>query len=112
MAVSFQIDGSTMPLDPEVVRWSDPDWVGRKHNGGPIINTKRSVRLSWEVMTLADYGTLEAACTSAVHTLKVPHPTSGTYTTFSGAYLRVSGSDRKDINVYGVELIADYVTVT
>jgi hypothetical protein len=110
MAVSFQIGGSTMPLDPEVVRWSQPEWLGRAHGGIPLVNAKRSVSLRWDVMSAADYDTLETQCNAAAHSIKVPHPNSGTYTTFTTSYLRIDG-ERRDINVYSVELTADFITV-
>ncbi len=113
MAVSFQIDGADMPLDPEEVKWDEIEWVARKHGGGPLVNTKRTARLHWDMMTIAHFTTLDAKCDSAAHSIKIPHPNTGTYTTFATTYLKMTGPpNRTDIVVNGVEMVADFITVS
>lgn len=111
MAVSFQIDGSTMPYDPQSVDWDPVDVVGRKHGGGPLVNVKRSVKLGFDGLTYTDFGTLAAKCDTAAHSIKVPHPDTGTYTTFATAYLHLIRFPMLDINVYNIEIVADFITV-
>jgi hypothetical protein len=111
MTVSFQIGGSDMPYDPHEVVWEPVDWIGRKHGGGPLVNAKRSVRLSFDGLSYADFTTLAALCNTASHSIKVPHPDTGTYTTFATAYLHLTRWALRDINVYDVEIVADFITV-
>lgn len=111
MAVSFQIDGVTMPLDPEDVQWEPKEWIARKHGGGPLINAKRSVRLRWASMSTANYATLIAYCNSAAHSIKIPHPDTEVYTTFSTAYLNLVSGSFMDVHVERVEIAADFITV-
>ena len=111
MAVSFQVDGSDMPLDPEWVEPQPIDIVGRKHSLAPIVNAIRTFRLSWDAMSLTDFATLSAKCTTASHTAKIPHPDSGTYTTFATAYLRLARFHFEDINAYNIEVEISGVTL-
>ncbi len=111
MAVSFQVDGSDMPLDPETVEPQSVDVVGRKHNFAPIVSAIRTFRLGWEAMSPANFATLSAKCNTASHTAKIPHPDSGTYTTFSTAYLHLARYRFEDINAYGVEIEITGVTL-
>lgn len=112
MAVSFQIDGATMPLDPEQVAWEPKDWIARTHGGAPLTNTKRRVRLRWEAMAQADFATLVGYCTSAAHSVKIPHPDTAVYTTFDVAYLQMANWSFKDVHVENVEIEASFITVT
>lgn len=112
MAVQFKIDGTTMPLDPEQVTWEPKEWIARKHSGGPIVNAKRTVHLTWEAMSTADYATLAALCDSAAHTITIPHPDTEVYTLFPVAYLQMASANFQDVHVSRVEIEASYITVT
>ncbi len=112
MAISFQIDGSDMPRDPESVKWMPPVRLARKHGGGPLNSAKRSVTLGWDMLPLSEYATLEAKCDTSSHSIKVPHPNTGTYTTYTTTYLAINGTpDRQSIVVLNVEILADFITI-
>ncbi len=112
MAVSFQIDGSNMPYDPWSVQWKPADVLGRKHSGGFLNNAKRTCTLSLPDMGYSNFGTLAAKCNTASHTIKIPHPDTGTYTTFATAYLRLTRPPRfEDISVYDIEIEVSFVTL-
>lgn len=111
MAVSFQIDGTTMPYDPQEVQWEPQEWIARKHGGGPLVSAKRAVKLSFEGLSYADFSTLAALCNTAAHSLKVPHPDTAVYATFATAYLHLMRVAFRDVNAYDVELTADFITV-
>src|SRR5512139_2309280 len=105
MAVSFQIDGSDMPYDPWSVRWRPVDPLGRKHSGAYLVNAKRTCNLSMPDMSTANFATLESKCDGAIHSVKIPHTNTGTYTTFSTAVLRLAREPRfEDVNVYDIEI--------
>jgi len=110
--MAFEIDATPMPYDPQEVTWDTEEWLARKHGGGPLINTKRAVKLSFEGMGYTDLSTLAALCNSASHSLKVPHPKTGVYTTFATAYLHLTRVTFRDVNAYDIEILADFITVT
>lgn len=109
--MAFEIDATAMPYDPQAVDWEPVDVVGRKHGGGLLVNVKRSVRLSFDALSYTDYTTLAAKCNTAAHSIKIPHPNTGTYTTFATAYLRLARWSFKDINAYDVDIVADFITL-
>src|SRR5512147_2509631 len=105
MAVSFQIDGSDMPYDPWDVSWRPAEPLGRKHSGAFLNSAKRTCTLSLPDMTTANFATLEAKCDGAIRSVKIPHPNSGTYTTFATAVLRLARAPKfQDLNVYDIEI--------
>ncbi len=109
---SFQIDGSDMPYDPWSVRPRPVEPLGRKHSGAFLVNAKRTFVLSMPDMTTANFATLEAKCDGAIHSVKIPHPNTGTYTTFATAAVRLSREPRfEDINVYDIEIEVSFVTL-
>ena len=110
--MAFQIDATDMPYDPQDVVWEPVEWIARKHGGGPLVNAKRAVKLSFEGMTYTDFATLAAKCNTVAHSLKVPHPDTGAYTTFATAYLHMTRFAYRDVNAYDVEITADFITVT
>ncbi len=110
--MAFEIDATPMSYDPQEVVWDQIEWLARKHGGGPLVNAKRSVRLSFDGLSYADFATLAAYCNTAAHSVKVPHPVTGAYTTFATAYLHLTRFVYRDINAYDLEIVADFITVT
>ena len=108
--MAFEIDATPMPYDPQAVDWDQPEWIARAHGGNPLVNAKRSVRLAFDALTYADFTTLAAKCNTAAHSIKVPAPGTGTYTTYATAYLHLVRFSFKDINAYDVDIVADYIT--
>lgn len=109
MAVSFKIDTVTMPLDPAEVEWEPREVLERAHSGAPLRNARRIVRLDFGEMTTTDFNTLMTYDDGATHTLRIPHPTTGTYTDYAGAYFRNTRSSLQDVHVEGVEFEASWI---
>lgn len=111
MAVSFQLDAADMPLDPHTVDWEPKEVIDRNHDGAPINNIKRTVRLRMPDMTTANYSTIEAHDDGATHSAKIPRPSDGTYTTYSNIYVRMVGFSFQDLNAYDVEVEISWIEV-
>ena len=111
MAVSFQIDSVTMPLDPYEVDWGQKNVLDLAHSGAPIFNVKRTARLRFDDMTTANFATFLAEDDGAAHTIKIPAEGTGTYTNYAGAYWRKVAGALADLNVYGAEFEASWIEV-
>ena len=111
MAVQFLIDAVTMPYDPNHVEWEPKELLDTTHAGGPIYNIKRTCRLKFDVMAVADFNTIAAYDDGATHTVKIPRPTDGTYTSYAGVYIRPITFPFEDINVHAPEFIVWWITL-
>ena len=109
MAVSFQIDAVTMPLDPYNVEWTPKEELDRAHSGAPIFNIKRTVRLKFDDMTLTNFAIFLGYDNGASHTVKIPAESTSTYTNYAGVYWRKVSANLSDIAAYSVEFEASWV---
>ena len=111
MAVSFQIDAVVQPRDPVSVVWEPKEIVGRAHSGAPIFNIKRRAALQFDDLPFADFNTIAAYDNGATHTVRIPHPTTGAYTSYAGAYIRATRWRLEDINSYDVEFTVEWIEI-
>lgn len=111
MAVSFKLDGVTMPFDPEEVVWEPKEVLARNHAGAPLENIKRTATLRLPDMTVANFTTIEAHDDGATHSAKIPRITDAAYTTYSNIYVRLASFTQKDINYYDVELEISWIEI-
>lgn len=110
MTVSFKIDTVTMPLDPYRVEPEPKEVIDRAHSGKPVRDAYRTFRLFFDDMTTANFTTLIGYDDGAAHTLTIPHPVTGVYTNYAGAYFRLARAPVfEDITVSDVEFEASWI---
>ena len=109
MTASFQIDTVAQPLDPFDVKWDEKEVIGRNRAGAPIFNIKRTAHLKFDPMSTSDLTTFIASDNGSTHSAKIPAPSSGTYTTYSGVYVRLTGWHFEDVHVEDVELEISWI---
>jgi len=108
--MAMQIDAANMPRDPYDVRWEPREVIERAHSGKPLRNTYRRVLLMFDDITPSDFNTIAAYDDGSTHTIKIPHPTTATYTDYAGAYIRVSRPHSfQDVHTEDIEFEVSWV---
>lgn len=81
--MKIYLDDRSSDIPPDGVSWEFPQVLGHDGQGAPIYAPYYACGLSFERLTCIKYDDWRQACDGELHTVRLPHPTSGTMTNFT-----------------------------
>lgn len=91
--MTYKINGTDIPLQPESGEWKNRDKIGDDGNGRPIYPAPREFEMKWSLISMSDWKTLltffrsVGATGTAVAELPQYDATSWTFYAYSGCIL-------------------------
>lgn len=106
--MKISIDGGIVTMQPDSVDWTPPDLQGVDGLGAPVLMPYWRVTLGFSRLTNVAYQTWFATYDGALHTITLPHPSTGVLTSYmcyvNAITPRINSTDPNCAAVGGVDI--------
>lgn len=111
------VDGAQLKPDPQYCAWSPPPVLAKDGAGSPIYGPYYSCTLSVPLTTGANFEPWFELADSETHDVQLPHPATGTLTTFTDVYIDIVTPGQFDLRQdcpaqAGIDMIVSKIVVT
>lgn len=84
----IELDGIAVKNTPDSLRWEPPRFLGEDGEGVPTYGPYWRCHLAFSRTSRVQLQHWYDAMDGETHTIRLPHPITGRYTTFTGVYVR------------------------
>ncbi|MBU0846599.1 hypothetical protein KKH23_05365 [Patescibacteria group bacterium] len=114
----IELDGGITRMQPQSINWEPPSGLGNDGQGAPVYGPYWSCSLGFSYLTLVEYERWHDAVDGAMHTVRLPHPTTGAMTNYTAYVAFVTPRLRTDVSgvcragTTGADIGLSRITVT
>ena len=93
----IQLDGGISEMQPQSINWENPGNLGQDGQGAPVYGPYWSCSLGFSYITTAEFDRWHDAVDGDTHTVRLPHPITGTMTNYTCYVSHVTPRMRTDV---------------